>query len=117
MVTWLDREDVLGRVKQAVESLAAGRPEVEQVLVFGSFATGRPVPGSDVDLLVILEQSDRSFIDRIPLYTPGGVGIGVDVFPYTREEIERMLAVGNSFLRRAMEGAVSIYPGAGLTAG
>jgi len=108
-ITWLDRKATLAQVRRAVALLASQRPEVQRVLLFGSFATGRAVPGSDVDLLVILERSDRPFIDRIPLYTPEGCGIGVDVFPYTTQELEQMLAQGNFFLRRAVKDSLIVF--------
>ena len=100
---------VLEQVRRAIAALASRRPEVERVLLFGSVATGRAVPGSDVDLLVILERSDTPFVDRIPLYTPEGCGVDVEVFPYTRQEVEQMLAQGNSFLRSALRDPVVIF--------
>jgi predicted nucleotidyltransferase len=100
---------VLERVQRAIAALASRRPELERVLLFGSVAAGQAVPGSDVDLLVILERSETAFIDRIPLYTPEGCGVDVDVFPYTRQEIEGMLAEGNSFLRGALRDGMVIF--------
>ncbi|MGH7278505.1 MAG: nucleotidyltransferase domain-containing protein, partial [Candidatus Rokuibacteriota bacterium] len=52
----------------------------------------------DVDLLFILSRSDCRFLDRIPEFLPAGFPVGVDVFPYTRAEIERMTADGNRFV-------------------
>jgi predicted nucleotidyltransferase len=66
------------------------RPEVLQVVLFGSFATGRYAPGSDVDLLVVLSQSTKRFRDRIPDYLPALFPVDVDVFPYTAEEVRRL---------------------------
>ena len=113
-ITWFDHNVVLEQVRRAIAVLASRRPEVERVLLFGSVATGRAVPGSDVDLLVILERSDTPFVDRIPLYTPDGCGVDVEVFPYTRREVEQMLAQGNSFLRSALREAVVLFSRSGL---
>lgn len=92
-----------------MEELARRRPEIERVLLFGSLATGRAVPGSDADLLIILKDSDCRFLDRIPLYIPDACGIGVDVFPYTQVEVDAMLADGNWFIRRALAEGIEIY--------
>jgi predicted nucleotidyltransferase len=78
-------------------------PEIEQVLLFGSLARGEAVPGSDADLLLILSSSVLPFIERIPRYLPTGLPLGIDVFPYTRDEIDRMLATGNHFIRQAVK--------------
>jgi uncharacterized protein len=64
------------------------RPEVEEVVVFGSFAEGRWAPGSDLDVLLALSRCDKPIRDRVPDYLPGPFPVGVDVFPFTRVEIE-----------------------------
>jgi predicted nucleotidyltransferase len=68
--------------------LLAERPEVEEVVVFGSFAEGRWAPGSDLDVFLVLGRSDRPIRDRVPDYLPGPFPVGVDLFPFTRAEIE-----------------------------
>lgn len=108
-VTWLDRKAARAEVERAVKALVRERPEVERVILFGSLATGDAVPGSDADLIVILGDSDLPFLERIPRYMPSDCAIGVDVFPYTRAELDRMLADGNWFVRRALAEGVEIH--------
>jgi len=67
-------------------------PEVEEIVVFGSFANGNYAPGSDLDLCIVLNHSDKSIRDRIPDYLPGAFPVGVDLFPYTREELNARAA-------------------------
>ena len=67
--------------------LLAGHPEVEEIVVFGSFAEGNWAPGSDLDIFIVLSHSPRAVRDRIPDLLPGAFPVGVDLFPYTREEI------------------------------
>ena len=62
-------------------------------MLFGSLQRGDAVPGSDADLL---------FADRAAAYRPKGVGIPVDLFVYTRDELDGMLAAGNRFVSRAL---------------
>jgi predicted nucleotidyltransferase len=83
-------------------------PEIEEVLLFGSLARGEAVPGSDADLLVVLASAERPFIERIPRYLPVEAPLGVDVFPYTREEIDRMRGEGNALVTRALEEGVRL---------
>jgi predicted nucleotidyltransferase len=78
---------------------------------------GDAVPGSDVDLLVVLSRAEKPFLDRIPGYAVDIEGMDVDVFPYTEDELARMLAEGNSLLAEALregEWLVGGYPD-GLT--
>lgn len=85
-----------------VNELRQQHPEIEKVLVFGSLVRGDCVPGSDVDLLLVLRTSRVPFLDRIPHYTPSRFPVGVDVFPYTHDELERMLSEGNTFIQEAL---------------
>jgi predicted nucleotidyltransferase len=108
-VTWLDRPAVLEATRKAVRALARRRPEVRRIILFGSMARGDAVPGSDVDLLVVLSECDEPFLDRIPRYKPSGIPIGVDVFPYTEAELNRMLEEGNPFVRHALAEGVTLF--------
>lgn len=70
-----------------VERLFADRRDVDEVVVFGSFARGTYAPGSDLDLLVVLREADRPIRDRIAALLPHEFPVGVDIFPYTRAEL------------------------------
>lgn len=92
-----------------VSALTIRHPELEEVVLFGSMVTGIPVPGSDVDLLIVLSRSDLRFIDRIPAFLPGRFPVDVDVFPYTREELERMKREGNHFVLAALRDGIRLF--------
>lgn len=78
-------------VRRAVDAYAADilrtRPDVEEIIVFGSFAKGTWAPGSDVDLFIVLTAAVTPPRDRIPDFLPGAFPVGVDIFPYTRDEM------------------------------
>ncbi len=67
--------------------LLSSHSEIREIVIFGSFAEGTYAPGSDLDILIVLDRSDRPVRDRIPLYLPDAFPVGVDLFPYTRDEI------------------------------
>lgn len=91
-ITFFELEPILANLTQRAQRLLATHPQVREVGLFGSLVRGNYGPGSDADLLVILESDPRRFIDRIPefLETFGGLGIPVDVLPYTVAEIASM---------------------------
>ncbi|MBN2025391.1 MAG: nucleotidyltransferase domain-containing protein [Actinobacteria bacterium] len=90
-------------------AIAEEHPELETAILFGSFARGDSVPASDIDLLLILAWSDTDFQDRIVAFLPSRFPVGIDVFPYTREEIEKMVGEGNGFISAALREGVKIY--------
>ena len=81
-------------VEQAVrdwaERIGAQRSEVRRIVWFGSRVNGIPTPGSDVDVCLVLTCSDKPFRDRAADYLPLGFPVGLDLFPYTVEEFERL---------------------------
>jgi predicted nucleotidyltransferase len=85
-----NREEIAQAVTSYVAQLREQHPEIERVIWFGSWVTGLPTPGSDVDLCLILSSSDRSPRDRSPDYLPVGFPVGIDLFAYTRAEFERL---------------------------
>jgi predicted nucleotidyltransferase len=78
-------------------------------VVFGSLVKGTSVPGSDVDLLIVLDASDRQFLERRSAYLPDAFPCGLDVFPYTRGELERMVDEGNGLIRAALREGRTLF--------
>lgn len=90
---------VADELPEAVARLA-DRLRPEKIILFGSYAYGRPTPDSDVDLLVILE-TDASATERYlavsRLLYPRP--FPVDILVRTPEEIEQALDTGDFFVR------------------
>ena len=86
-----DRPAIARAVASYVTLLRARHPEIEEIIWFGSWVTGTPTPGSDVDLCIVLTSSDKRMRDRVPDYLPAGFPVGVDLLPYTRAEFEQLL--------------------------
>ncbi|MCL5045301.1 MAG: nucleotidyltransferase domain-containing protein [Actinobacteria bacterium] len=81
----------------------------EKIILHGSFARGDWHEGSDLDLIIIKETTDRfgDRIEKVLHLCPGG--IAVEPLVYTAQEIRQMLAEGNDFLRTALERGVVVY--------
>nr|WP_303714588.1 nucleotidyltransferase domain-containing protein [Methanoculleus marisnigri] len=74
-------------------------------MLFGSFAEGRAVPGSDLDIMIVLARDERPFPEWVSAYLAyfSDIGIGVDLFPYTVSELSNPLA------RRAAESGPLLF--------
>jgi len=83
-----DREAIACALAAYLARLRAERPEVERIIWFGSWVSGQPGPGSDVDLCLVLSASDKPPRERIADYLPVGFPVGVDLFAYTRAELD-----------------------------
>jgi predicted nucleotidyltransferase len=78
------------------------------VYLFGSFARGKAVPGSDVDLLVVLRDDPRPPRERIVDYLSERFPIGVDVVPWTEAELDERLARGDRMAHTILAEGVAL---------
>ena len=96
------------KIRLAVASYAAQirqqHPEIQRVIWFGSWVTGLPSPGSDVDLCLILTSTDKPPRDRISDYLPLGFPVGVDLFIYTQEEFVSLRTLSPGWYRAIRSG-------------
>ena len=87
-----------GQVSNARQISKRGKPVlrkygIKKAILFGSFATGRQTPKSDVDL-VLIQDTDKRYFDRFEgilrdLYEAIR-GRDIEVFIYTPEELDRI---------------------------
>jgi len=97
-VFWLDKGLLKKRIQRAAKRILSAHDEVEKVMLFGSLAEDRATAFSDADILIVVKDSAKRFIDR-PLdfvrYFQK-IGVEVDLFVYTRKEIEGHTALLNA---------------------
>lgn len=82
----------------------------EMVILFGSYAYGKPTPHSDVDLLIVMKTSaslkERSWkVSRLLLPRP----FPVDILVKTPKEIEKALKSGDFFLQEILTRGKVLY--------
>ncbi|HNR31798.1 MAG TPA: nucleotidyltransferase domain-containing protein [Candidatus Hydrogenedentes bacterium] len=81
--------------------------EPEAIILFGSHATGKAVPGSDVDFLVVENGPFGRGKDRRAEMTRlwralAGFAVAKDILVYTRDEVERWRGARNHIIARAL---------------
>jgi predicted nucleotidyltransferase len=85
--------------------------EPEQIILFGSHAWGAPTDDSDIDLLVIVADSDERPAQRAARAhrCMEGLMTAFDILVKTRAEVERTVRVRASLMRQAVEEGRVIY--------
>ncbi len=85
--------EIVARLRAALSPVA--------IYLYGSYAYGTPGPGSDIDLLVVVDESALDPYERDALAYRALCGIGVpkDVQVYTRSEFDERAALPVSFER------------------
>jgi len=81
-----------------------------RVVLFGSYARGDATEGSDVDLLVIADTSERKPKRSAPIYSAlRDFPFSKDILVYTPEEIDAYRDLRGSLIHRALEEGVVLY--------
>ncbi len=105
-----ERRRIPMRAIRAVVKQIAEKFQPEKIILFGSYAYGRPRPESDVDLLVIMdtplrERQQRLEISRALSPRP----FPMDIIIRTPKQLEERLALGDPFLREITAQGRVIY--------
>jgi predicted nucleotidyltransferase len=97
----------LDRAFSRIIAHLASLPEVERVILFGSYAAGRRDLFTDLDLLVVMA-SKQGFVQRTAeLYRQLDVDIDMDLLAYTPEEFKRQRDHG--LVRQALKTGKVVY--------
>lgn len=111
--SWPDRAQVQAALRTQAERLAAARPEILRVGYIGSYARGDWGLGSDLDVIVLLAQSERPFVERAADFNFTMLPVPVDVLAYTRAEWESLKRAAGRFYRTAQAEVAWVYRRAG----
>jgi len=105
-VFWLKQDELIEALRDRARALGEADGNVLQIVLFGSLAEGRAVPGSDADILVLLREDPRPFVERVGDWQGRfSIGFPVEAFPYTEAErgspvVEEALKRGRVLFRR-----------------
>ena len=94
---------------QNIVTKIAQEYEPEKIILFGSFAWGKPTKDSDVDLLII-KNTEQSFFERNRTIRKIINGfLPVDILVKTPKEVEKRLILGDFFYKNIINKGKEIY--------
>lgn len=104
----IPRQAITAVVKQIAEKF---RPE--KVILFGSYAYGKPKPESDVDLLVIMDTPLHNGEQAAKIARAIDYHFGLDLLVRRPQQLTKRLKQGDYFLQEVMEKGKVLYARAG----
>ena len=106
-------QDISPLLLQEITHRLVNEFQPEEIILFGSHAWGKPDGDSDLDLLVIVSQSELSPARRAMLAHRclQGLNVSKDVLVRTRAEVERFRHVRASLEYRIFERGTVLYEG------
>jgi len=81
----------------------------ERIVLFGSYAAGRPRQGSDVDLLVIMRFKGSSLRKAAEILDRIGPRMALDLLVSTPRQFRQRLAWNDFFIREIAENGKVLY--------
>jgi predicted nucleotidyltransferase len=101
---------VTRRSINAVAKRIAERFDPDCIILFGSYAYGRPHPYSDVDLLVVLTTNERTRAKQLEITRAlSPHPFGMDILVRTPEQLRERIAMGDYFLREIVTKGQVVY--------
>ena len=105
--------DVRKRIPQVViRRLArqiAEQFKPQKIILFGSYARGKPNPESDVDLLVVMNTKLREVEQSIKICQQLDYMFGLDLLVYTPKHLRERVKMGDWFLRDVLKEGKVLY--------
>ncbi|MBI2907922.1 MAG: nucleotidyltransferase domain-containing protein [Chloroflexi bacterium] len=98
-------------IKEIVDRIREGY-DPEKIILFGSYAYGRPTKDSDIDLFIV-KKTDKVWVDRFVevkrlIYDPAR-HIPVSPLIYTPKELEGRLELGDDFVGEILSKGEVLY--------
>ncbi len=103
------RRRVPMRAIHAVVQQIAEKFQPEKVILFGSYASGRPKPESDVDMLVVMDTPLRNREQAAQIARAIDYHFGLDLLVRTPQQLAERIALGDFFLREVTEKGRVLY--------
>jgi len=81
----------------------------ERIILFGSYAYGKPGPDSDVDLLVILPFEGRNFWKSLEILNRVNPSFPLELLARRPEDTSRRYSEGDPLIREALDRGKVLY--------
>lgn len=81
----------------------------EKIILFGSFAWGKPTKDSDIDLMIIKKGKKNFLTEQQAVRKIIDGEIAADILIHTPQEIKKRLNMGDFFFKNIMEKGKYIY--------
>ena len=100
----IDRE----RIEKFVDEVAR-QFQPERVVLFGSYAYGRPHADSDVDLLVVMPHEGHSAIAAAEIRKRIRAGFPMDLIVRSPQEVRQRLILHDPFITEILDQGETLY--------
>jgi len=105
-----DQETITDAISEATKRISQAL-NPEKIFLFGSHAWGVPTPNSDIDLFIIIKDSDQPAYRRASkaYHSLRGMRAPIEVVVRTSEEVKKSTSVKTSLARKVLTQGKLLY--------
>lgn len=88
---FVDSKKIISEIKKVAEGVAKRHKNIENIYLFGSYASGKAGYRSDADVLIVLSEDNRKMKERLSefIHEFSDAPIPVDVLAFTKAELKK----------------------------
>ena len=106
----VDYDALMNKIKGRARTIKAHYPLVKNILLFGSFYQKNYTPESDIDIVIIIEKMEVSYLQRRDIFIQffQKIPFDVNILVYTEMEIKKMRKDRNPFIYNIMKESIDL---------
>ena len=106
------RDQKINKMLSEIVDKIKNEYQPEKIILFGSYAYGKPNKDSDIDLFIVKETNKRRvdrFVEVSQITHEPKQGISISPVVYTPREVETRLAMGDDFAEEVLNKGEVLY--------
>ncbi|OGL45917.1 MAG: hypothetical protein A2161_02075 [Candidatus Schekmanbacteria bacterium RBG_13_48_7] len=110
ILKWPDKESVGNSLKKWISTIVTEHDNILQIICIGSFARDDWGPGSDIDLIIVMQDNPYPFWQRPAQWDTAMLPVPAELRIYTLEEWEKTKNKNNRFWNVILKEGIQVYP-------
>lgn len=102
----INNESLKEKLREIAYKIRREHQEVKEIILFGSFSRNNYTPYSDIDIAIIVGETEKKFVERQDDFIDyfSSLPFDVNLVIYTKKEFHDMFERGNNFIREIRGG-------------
>lgn len=104
----MNNKEIVSRIIEKIKTSY----QPEKIILFGSYAWGKPTKDSDIDLFIVKDTEqkhrERMLTVRRLVSEENGI-VGMDILVYTPEEVKERLGINDHFISQIFKKGKAFY--------